>query len=103
MEPNGEAVVKSERPFVEKCKPVAPKSLYALLDIDLPFRYSLSSNCFYSGGEGKKKTGESEVSEQHLRHIVVHRSPCGLGDKRPFSIAGRAYFTRKRHGNIADA
>lgn len=46
-----------------------------------------------------EKTGESEVSKQHLRCIAVHRSPCGLGDKRPFSIVERAYFTRKRHGN----
>lgn len=50
-----------------------------------------------------EKTGESEVSKQHLRHIVVHRSPCGLGDKRPFSIVGRAYFIRKRRGNTVDA
>lgn len=26
----------------------------------------------------------------------MYRSPCGLGDKRPFSIVERAYFTRKR-------
>jgi len=51
----------------------------------------------------RKKTSESEVSKQHLRCIAVHRSPCGLGDKRPFSIVERAYFTRKRHGNTADA